>query len=161
LGLEVLDRFAQVHTLSHPFAQMLQLTSIVMSGILDLFPGLRWAFLEAGAGWVPFIMDRMDRSYEGRKHHDYIGGVRHRPSTYIKSGKVFFTADPTERTLAYAAGVIAADALIFASDFPHETNLASCRRDIETLGNASDLSLETRRKILGVNARRLYQLGGA
>src|SRR4030095_9542497 len=48
LGLDLLEKFAQVHTLSHPFAQMIQVTSVVMSGVLDRFPRLHIAFLEAG-----------------------------------------------------------------------------------------------------------------
>ena len=35
-------------------------------GIFDRFPKLRVGFLEGGATWVPFFMDRLDRSYP---HH--------------------------------------------------------------------------------------------
>ena len=99
LGLDVLDRFAQVHALSHPYAQMIQVTSIVMSVVLDRFPTLRVGFLEAGASWLPFLMHRMDRSYEGRKHPEYVGGVTRRPATYITDGNAYFSAEPAEESL--------------------------------------------------------------
>ena len=45
---------------------MRQLTSVVMSGVLDRFPKLRIAFLEAGVGWIPYLIERMDRAFEVR-----------------------------------------------------------------------------------------------
>jgi len=158
LGLEVLDKFAQVHTLSHPFGQMTQVVSVVMSGVLDRFPKLRLAFLEAGAGWVPFLMDRMDRSYEARKYEEYIGAVRDRPSRYLRDGRVFFNADPAETTLAHVARLISANGLLFTSDFPHEANLERCREEIAILAGNDEFSVEARRQILGANARRFYRL---
>jgi hypothetical protein len=160
LGLDLLDKFAQMHTLAHPFAQMIQVTSIIMSGVLDRFPRLYLAFLEAGAGWVPFLLNRMDRSYEGRPREEFIGGVKHKPSTYLKSGKVFFSADPTESTLSSVLATIGAEALFFTSDFPHEGTIARCRREIATFKNWQGLSDEEKRKVLSENARRFYRLPG-
>ncbi len=160
LGLDPLDKFAQLHTLSHPYAQMTQLTSIVMNGVLDRFPRLRVAFLEAGAGWVPFMMDRMDRSYEARKFEEYVGPVKHPPSHYLKGGNVFFGADPCERTLPYVAEVLGNDALLYSSDFPHEANLQKCREEIAVIATHAELTATSRAKILAGNARRFYALDG-
>ena len=160
LGLELLDKFAQMHTLAHPFAQMIQVTSIIMSGVLDRFPRLRLAFLEAGVGWVPFLMDRMDRSYEGRPRKEYIGEVKHKPSTYIKNGQVFFNADPAETTLSSVVKAIGADTLLFTSDFPHEGNMERCRREIAALENWEGLTDGEKQKILSQNMRRFYSLPG-
>jgi hypothetical protein len=157
LGLDVLDRFAQVHALSHPYAQMIQVTSIIMSGVLDRFPTLRVAFLEAGASWVPFLMHRMDRSYEGRKHREYIGGVTRRPSTYVTAGNVYFSAEPEEASLTHVTELIGTDTLLFTSDFPHEANLAHCRTEIDAVLRRPDLSEDLTQKILGGNARRFYR----
>lgn len=156
LGLDVLDYFAQVHALSHPFAQMIQMTSIVMSGVLDRFPTLRFAFLEAGVSWVPFLSYRMDRSYEGRKHAEYVGGVVHPPSTYIKRGNIFFSAEPAEPSLPEVVEMIGADALLFSSDFRHEVNQSHCRAEIELVRNRNDLPDEFKTRFLAGNARRLY-----
>jgi len=157
LGLDVLDRFAQVHTLSHPYAQMIQVTSIVMSGVLDRFPGLRIAFLEAGASWVPFLMHRMNRSYEGRKHPEYIGAVMRLPATYVEGGNLYFSAEPGEESLAYVAQTIGPDRLLFSSDFPHEANLAICRAEIDALLRRDDLAQDVKRQLLAGSARRLYR----
>jgi hypothetical protein len=157
LGLDVLDYFAQVHTLSHPYAQMIQLTSIVMSGVLDRFPTLRVAFLEAGASWVPFLMHRMDRSYKGRQHREYVGGVSRPPSTYIKGGNLYFSAEPSEESLAHVVQMIGTGTLLFTSDFPHEVNLQRCRAEIGGVLGRDDLADDLKKKLLGENARRLYR----
>lgn len=156
LGLDVLDRFAQVHTLSHPFAQMVQATSIIMSGVLDRHPTLRLAFLEGGVSWVPFLMYRMDRSYEARKHPEYIGDVQRRPSSHITGGRIFFQAEPTELLLPHVAEH-SSGTLLFASDFPHEVNLNACRGEIEALLQRDDLPEDAKRNLLAGNARRLYR----
>jgi predicted TIM-barrel fold metal-dependent hydrolase len=47
-GGDKFDQFIEVHTPSHAFAQMMQMTSLVFRGVLDRFPTLRLAFMEAG-----------------------------------------------------------------------------------------------------------------
>lgn len=160
LGLDVLDRFAQMHTLSHPFAQMIQMTSIVMSGVLDRFPTLRVAFLEAGASWVPFLSYRMDRSFAGRKHPEYVGGVARKPSTYLASGRVFVNAEPAE-PLAEVVATLGGGTLLFTSDFPHEVNLTHCRSEIAHLLERDDLGDEAKANLLAGNARRLYRFASS
>lgn len=158
LGLDIFDHFAQMHTLSHPYAQMIQATSIIMSGVLDRFPTLHIAFLEAGASWVPFLMHRMDRSYEGRKHPELIGGVARRPATYVKGGNVYFSAEPSEEVLPQVAQMIGTETLLFTSDFPHEANLSICREEIGAILRRADLTDELKANLLAGNARRFYRL---
>jgi predicted TIM-barrel fold metal-dependent hydrolase len=157
LGLDILERFAQMHVLSHPYAQMIHATSIIMSGVLDRFPALRIGFLEAGASWVPFLTYRMDRSYDGRKHPEYIGSVSRRPSTYVTGGRVFFSAEAAENSLAHVAQTIGTDTLLFSSDFPHEANQAHCRAEIAAMLGRPDLSEDLKTKLLAGNARRFYR----
>src|SRR5437764_1180086 len=67
LGLDRLQRLIEVRTLTHPFSQMIQLTSMMFSGVFDAFPGLRVAYCEAGSGWVPFMADRLDMEFANRR----------------------------------------------------------------------------------------------
>jgi predicted TIM-barrel fold metal-dependent hydrolase len=64
LGFDHFDNFIKVHTLEHPVAIMIQCTSIILDGVLELFPRLRLGFLEAGCGWVPYMLDRLDYEFE-------------------------------------------------------------------------------------------------
>jgi predicted TIM-barrel fold metal-dependent hydrolase len=59
------DRFDNaffVHATTQPFEQMIGVMCIVGGGILELYPKLKVAFLEAGAGWVPYWMEPFGRS---------------------------------------------------------------------------------------------------
>src|SRR3954470_8188331 len=56
IPLPAADRFtnyAQVHLLSFPVDQMVAFTALALGGVLDEFPTLRFAFLEAGGVWGP------------------------------------------------------------------------------------------------------------
>ena len=105
LGINFFYRFAQTHALEHPIAQIIQLTSMVMEGVFERFPKLRVAYLEAGVGWVPYIMDRLDRSYEvwsGKQVQEFSPWLKKKPSEYIRSGRIYFNCEGGEITLPYA-----------------------------------------------------------
>jgi predicted TIM-barrel fold metal-dependent hydrolase len=100
----------------------------------------------------------MDRSYEIRQRPEYVGGVKQKPSTYVKSGQVFFSVDPGESTLSTVSRTIGTDALFFASDFPHEVNLQRCQHELSLLMQMEELTEEEKRLILCDNTRRFYRL---
>ena len=59
-------RFIQRHAVGFPVSQIIQMTSLALEGIFELFPTLRVAFLEAGCTWVPYMLDRLDEEWELR-----------------------------------------------------------------------------------------------
>ena len=65
-GMDSIGVYYPVHALGHPFGIMAQAAAMLSYGMFDRFPKLRVGFLEGGATWVPFFMDRLDRSYP---HH--------------------------------------------------------------------------------------------
>lgn len=42
-------------------------TQLILSGVLDRIPKLRFIVQEAGAGWLPFSMDIMDHFYDRQR----------------------------------------------------------------------------------------------
>ncbi len=56
LGFEFFENFAQGMVLSHPMSLMIQFTNMIGERVFDRFPGLRVAYLEAGAGWGPYLV---------------------------------------------------------------------------------------------------------
>src|SRR5215212_2950268 len=94
IGLAAFNGFAPVQALEHPFAQMIQLTSMMFEGVFERFPRLRVAFLDACTSWVPFKMDRLHRSYRalsGRARREYCELLQRPPSEYVKAGNFFFS----------------------------------------------------------------------
>jgi predicted TIM-barrel fold metal-dependent hydrolase len=157
-GVDLFPRFIQAHTCSHPFGQMRQLTSIVFEGIPERFPRLRVAFLEAGAGWAPYWMERMDDEYAKR------GGVEaplltRKPSDYVRSGSIYFSCEADEWLLPQAVRLIGENQIVYASDFPHWDH--SFPGSIKEITERGDLTETQKRKILADNARRLYKLDRA
>ena len=159
LGINFFTSFAQTQALEHPVAQIIQLTSMVMEGVFERFPRLRVAYLEAGAGWVTYIMDRLDRSYEvwaGAKYKEFSEWLKKKPSEYIKSGQIYFSCEAGEASLVNAVDRIGHRTLLFASDFPHETNLARARHEIQEMLEHPDLSAEAKQGILRDNIVQFY-----
>ncbi|HZU07889.1 MAG TPA: amidohydrolase family protein [Chloroflexota bacterium] len=157
LGLDHLPTFIETHTLDHPFSLLIQLTSMVFHGVFEAFPGLRVAYLEAGCGWVPYMMDRLDEEYE-RRGKRWAPTLTKRPSEYLRGGQVYTSIEVEERTLPYVLELFGEDHVFFASDYPHERSRPAYLEDIPRFAERPDLADTAKRKILADNARRFYRL---
>jgi predicted TIM-barrel fold metal-dependent hydrolase len=152
-GVDLFPRFIQAHTVSHPFGQMRQLTSIVFEGVPERFPALRLAFLEAGAGWAPYWMERMDDEFDKRGAAE-APALRKRPSEYVRGGNIYFSCEADEWLLPQALKLVGENQVVYASDFPHWDN--SYPGSLDEIVNRGDISEPQKRKVLGDNCRRLY-----
>ena len=74
-GADRLTNAEQRHICSHPMEQMVSAVSLIYGGVLERFPGMTVAFLEAGCGWVPFWLERMDDHYEKGLERDFGAAV--------------------------------------------------------------------------------------
>ncbi len=153
-GVDRFPTFIQTHTVSHPFGQMRQITSIVFEGIPERFPDLRIAFLEAGAGWAPYWMERMDDEYAKRAVEAPV--LKKKPSEYVRGGNIFFSCEADEWLLPQAVKLVGEDQIVYASDFPHWDH--SFPASIGEIQERGDLTERQKRKILADNCRRLYGL---
>src|SRR5437660_2007039 len=94
--IERLDSILTVHAFTHPVGAMLALTSFTVGGVLARHPGLRVGFMEAGAGWLPFWLERLD------EHCEHVPGqaplIDRAPSTYFLES-CFVSREPEERML--------------------------------------------------------------
>jgi predicted TIM-barrel fold metal-dependent hydrolase len=157
LGLDHLQSFIESHTLKEPFAVMIQLTSMMYQGVFETFPGLRVAYLEAGAGWMPYMIDRMDEEYE-RRGKRWAPRLTKPPSEYLRGGQVYVSVETQERTLPTVLELFGEDYVLFASDYPHERQRSEFLVDIPSFSERTDISQPAKRKILADNARRFYRL---
>lgn len=157
LGFDFCQSLIEAHTLEHPIAALIQLTSLMFAGVFEAFPGLRVAFLESGCGWMPYMMDRLDEEYE-RRGAKQAPRLRKRPTEYLGGGQVYVSMEPEERTLPYVLELFGTDHVFFASDYPHERPRAEFADDIPTFAARDDLADTAKRKLLADNARRFYRL---
>jgi hypothetical protein len=168
LGLDSFNVYFPVHALAHPIGIMIQAAAMLSHGVFDRFTRLRVAFLEGGAAWVPFLMDRFDRSYNechrqlnldgtpvtgprpGEKGSDYI-------RRHVREGRIFVGFDCDDNGLGDAVRRVGPEPFLFASDFPHEVfDAVSCRHEIDELIHRDDLGQTDKEAVLSQNAIRLY-----
>ncbi|MEK7215213.1 MAG: amidohydrolase family protein, partial [Chloroflexota bacterium] len=158
LGLDMLRRWPAAHALEHPLPLFIHLTSMVYEGVFDRHPNLRVGLFEAGTGWLPFMMDRLDYDAHALGKNDpAISKLRRKPSAYIQD-HIYVTCEPGERFLPLIAQAIGEDKIMYASDFPHELEYEDYPEDIEELAERADLSETARRNILGTTAAAFYKL---
>lgn len=158
LGLDRLRNLIEVRTLNHGVAQMIQMTSLVLGGVCDAFPGVQIAFCEAGCGWVPYLAERMDREYASRRSQ--VPHLKARPSEHLKSGRLFVHAELDEQGLAYAIDVLGEDAFFCASDYPHEPK-HEFPAVVKAFRARPDIAESAKQKILWDTPLRMYGLDEA
>jgi predicted TIM-barrel fold metal-dependent hydrolase len=138
----------------HAMAPALEpLVSLCAAGVIERHPKLRFASIEANAGWLPWMLDSMDEAY--RKHHFWIRPkLKELPSTYFRTnGMCSLGEDRPALLLAEEYGL--QDNLMWANDFPHhEGTWPHSAEAIER--NFGHLREQSRAKILGLNAARFF-----
>jgi predicted TIM-barrel fold metal-dependent hydrolase len=156
LDMRFFDRLIDVRCLQHPIGQMHQMVNMMFGGVFDRFPDLRMAFLESGSAWVLCAFERMQREYE---HWSALSrDLKKEPKEHLKSGRLYFEAELEDELLPFTAQLLGDKVLVFASDFPHFTRPDHISQSIKCFQERRDLSDATKRRILGENAKRLYNL---
>ena len=169
VGMDSFSTYYPAHALGHPFSLMIQASAMLAHGVFDRFPNLRVAFLEGGATWVPFMMDRLDRSYhDGHVQLDENGNLLGGPKQgekaseyfkkHLREGRIFVGFDCDDDGLNTAVAKGGRQSFLFGSDFPHEVfDAAKCRHEIDELSERDDLTQEDKEAVLGGNALRFYR----
>jgi predicted TIM-barrel fold metal-dependent hydrolase len=146
------NHFAR-QVLSHSFAMMANLTSLIHSGVPARFPGVRVVFTEAGIAWVPYMMWRMDKYFN--EYRRSVPFLEKRPSEYITE-HMWFATQPIEepdnpKDLVATIDLLGGpERVLFASDWPHHD--FDHPRTIMKL----PMPAEAKRKIMGENALQLF-----
>ena len=145
---------AVINYVSHSLSPTIEpMANLCGSGVLERFPKIRFALIEAGIGWIPWALEAMDEAY--RKHHFWVRPkLQGLPSDYFKQhGAAAFQEDPVGLALVEQFGLT--DNMMWANDYPHhEGTWPHSAEAIErTMGGISD---STRAKILGLNANRVF-----
>jgi len=152
-GIERFDTRLGVHALTHPLGAMQAVFNFTVGGILARFPTLRVGFMEAGVGWLPFWLERMDEHWE--RMADQAPLIDKPPSEYFK-GRCFVTMEPGEAMVPYIAEALGEDVVCYASDYCHwDCEFPDSVRRVE---ERQDLSDTFKTKIFADNAARLYGL---
>jgi len=148
---QLLDQFKPRYDRMGGFAQfriptVITCLSLMMSELPQQFPKLRWAFVEASAQWVPWVVKEAIRRT----------GTKGFPDLPFKEFRIYVTTetnDDFDFVLRYAGE----DNLVIGTDYGHTD--ASSEVDALDIFRANDSLPETiKKKILDDNPRALYTL---
>jgi uncharacterized protein len=135
----------------HAQCQQTVLASLVLEGVFERFPKLKAVMIEAGFGWAPSLMWRLDRVWQ--RLSDEVPHLKRSPSDYIRD-HVWWTTQPMEDPerrdhLFEVIDWIGWDRLLFATDYPHwdfdepsrvlPVGVSDANREAFYLGNALKL----------------------
>ena len=162
-GLERLGHMHLDNALGFLFEGTLAITSLIMYGVLDMFPRLKVGVLETGAGYLSYLMDRLQEVYEG----EIFGGItpaydqevkdliRKPPEQYMDQLWVCFNVGAERRNVAPQVARFGADRFMVNSDYPHGLGgtgegMADVVRDLD------DLTDGEKDQLLGLAACTLF-----
>ena len=156
-GTERFNTHFMTHAVGHTFEQMIAVACIICGGIAELFPKLRFAFLEAGCGWLPYWIERLHEHYERRTAE--VPLMKKDPYEYIKDGNCFFATEPDEKMLPAVINVMGDDQILFGSDYPHTDS--KFPNSVKWVRERTDISEQSKEKILTQNGARFVGLDTA
>lgn len=126
---------------------------LLWSRVLKEFPQIRIALSEGGTGWIPYFLDRLDRTYE--MHHLWTGQNfdGRRPSEVFRDHFLTcFIADPVGVQLRHMIGI---DNIAWECDYPHsDSSWPSAAEELMAVAaGVSDADLD---KMTHLNAMQWY-----
>jgi predicted TIM-barrel fold metal-dependent hydrolase len=105
------------HMVCHPFEQMAAMLDTICGGVLERFPRLRVGFFEAGLGWLPYWLERMDEHFDEMRH--LVPALARRPTEYFRE-QCFVTWEPEETVaLRQLVDLGLERCVLWGSDYPH------------------------------------------
>jgi len=130
---------------------MSALVDIVYSGMCNGLPGLKIALSEGGAGWIPYVLERMDYTWH-RSRYEGLANDR-LPSDVFRDH--FWTCIIADEYALRNRDLIGVDKIMWECDFPHnDSNFPNSRKLLaEFLVDVPD---DEARMIGETNARALY-----
>lgn len=147
------DRHGYWHVCTHPQEQQIAMVDLVLGGVLERFPKLRWAFLEAGAGWLPYWIWRMDEHFENEHKYGEFPELTMEPSEYVRR-QCFVSIDTDEEPGANTLDLLDGTNVIWGSDYPHPDGKFPVA--IKTLGVLPGMTEEYLAKVLASNPVTLF-----
>jgi predicted TIM-barrel fold metal-dependent hydrolase len=135
-------RFGQ-HACSHPMEAMMALLSLIEGGVLEAHPSLRVGLLEAGCGWLPYWLWRLDHVEFAQLRGEVRRRVRRPPSEYFQR-QCWIALEPGEAMLDRVVMDLGAPRMVFGTDFPHLDHDHGIVDDMMALrGTLGDQALRT------------------
>ncbi|MBM2811498.1 MAG: amidohydrolase [Chloroflexi bacterium] len=149
-------RYRFGNALMFPAEASLAIGSLICGGVLDTFPDLRVGVLEAGAGFLPYLFDRLDEVSVEEPDYTKVRNER-LASEYLSRFWFSFNIKTEAASMPFLIERIGADRLLLSSDYPHAM-AGSGMGTIQFLESLATVSAEDKEKMMGLNAVKLFNL---
>ena len=135
----------------------MQLSDLLISGVLARYPSIKFVSVESGIGWIPFVLEALDYQFMGNRVAEERKDLDMLPSEYFKRNvyACYWFEQTAPQRLFDKVGV---DNILFETDFPHPTSLYGEEVHDRIKGGLSECDQQTRDKILWDNAAALYKV---
>lgn len=147
--LEMFD-ISRNHTFGHTRVMpLLAFRDIIANRIPEQFSTLRFGFIEAAAGWIPFLIHIVRRLQKEK--------FRFASSAELFREYRLYVACEADEDIPYLAKYTGDDHLLIGSDYPHSD---PSREDqfVHAINAREDISADLKRKILHDNPRAFYAM---
>jgi predicted TIM-barrel fold metal-dependent hydrolase len=95
---------------------IIDMGEIIQSGVHDRFPDLTWVMVEAGSGWIPYLLEQLDDRWHRNRSWLPVE-LEHEPSFYYRRNwRSTFMVDRYAVENRHRLGV---ENILFATDYPH------------------------------------------
>ena len=147
-------KYAYVHMTAFPFDLMIAMMHMIGEGVFDRYPRLKVAFMEGGAGWLPFWMERLDEHV--KKLAPQMPQLKRKPSEIIQSDQLVLSCESEETGLDRVLNSSGPQTVLYASDYCHwDCHYPYSVKDIL---DAQDLNFSQKECILHRNAVEFFAL---
>jgi predicted TIM-barrel fold metal-dependent hydrolase len=123
--------------------------TLLMSGVPEKFPKLRWGMIEASAEWVPYVVRELQKRFERRGRT--VAGQH-----LLAENRMFVTCQ-VDDDLPHILKYIGEDNLVIGTDYGHADSATELMA-MKELQRREDVEPRVVQKILDDNARALYGL---
>ncbi len=130
-------------------------TDLMVSGTFRKFPDLRVAFSEGGIGWIPFLLDRVDRHVANQSWTGLDLGAENGTELWRRNMLGCFITDPSALRMVDRIGI---ETVAWECDYPHsDSTWPRSPEDLLAEFEGAGLSDDWIHKIAWENAARFYR----
>ncbi|MCU0274581.1 MAG: amidohydrolase [Acidimicrobiales bacterium] len=151
-----------VHFLEIPFYSQRPFAHLILGGVFERFPGLRFVMTETGAAWLPPMLAQLDGLMDGMRANK-VGEMRFEGEVVPpKSATEYFlqncyvgASQPTPADVRAGIDVLGVERFMWGSDYPHEEGTHPYTLE-HLRQNFSHLPKDTVQRMLAGTAAELY-----